>query len=54
MDKLPTVKQRKLINKKEFIRLAEKVKKTLEMERDYLIKTKNDRDNNSTQSYFCS
>lgn len=54
MDKLPEIKQRKLIDKKAFIKLAEKVRKTLEMERDYLIKTKNDRDNSSTQSYFCS
>ena len=54
MDTLPDVKQKKLINKKAFIKLAKKVRKSLEIERDYLEKQKNDQDCNLSRPYFCS
>lgn len=37
---LPTVKKRKLINRKTFIKLAEKVKQSFEEEKKYLLKKK--------------
>lgn len=54
MDTLPDVKQKKLINKKAFIKLAEKVRKSFEIERAYLDKIKNDKDYSTNQSYFCN
>ena len=54
MDKLPEAKQKKLINKKEFIKLAEKVRKSFEIEKEYLEKIKNDKDYSARQSYYCN
>ncbi|EKE13733.1 MAG: hypothetical protein ACD_12C00848G0002 [uncultured bacterium] len=52
MDTLPDVKQKKLINKKAFIELAKKVRRSFEIERAYLDKIKNDKDYPTNQSCF--
>lgn len=54
MDTLPEVKQKKLINKKAFIKLAKKVRESFEVEKAYLDKIKNDKDYSANQPYFCN
>jgi hypothetical protein len=50
---LPTVKNKKLIQEKEFIKNAKKVKESLEEEINYLREKKQKNgDNNSSHSYF--
>lgn len=53
MNSLPK-STRKKINKKEFIKLAKKVKKTFEQENIFLEKRKNDEDYYSSRLYFCN
>ncbi len=54
MDKLPIIKQKKLINKRAFIKLAEKVRKSFEIESKFLDKFKNDQDHSFKQFHFCN
>lgn len=54
MDNLPIIKQKKLINKKAFIKLAKKVRKSFEIEKEFLEKFKNDQDYSFNQFHFCN
>ncbi len=44
---LPKIKIKKMIEKKEFVRVAEKVRKSMEDEAEYLYKRKADNGNDS-------
>ena len=54
MNDLSKIKRKKLINKREFVKLAKSVKESFQIEQEYLEKIKNGRNYPAHQSPFCN